>query len=107
MAVSVCSVPGCPALAQGPRCRRHEQSHQRQRNARRTEYRGDWPRFALAFRSSWVAQFGWLCAGYERDPHVVPVEVGLHVDHMGEKFSRDPTDYQCLCPQCNGAKGGR
>lgn len=55
----------------------------------------------------WVSQFGWLCAGYERDPHVVPPEVGLHVDHMGDKFSRDPGDYQCLCPSCNGSKGGR
>ena len=105
--VSVCSVPGCPGLANGPRCGRHERAHQRQRNARRPEYRGDWPKFAAWFRHGWVSQFGQLCAGYERDPHVVPGDVTLHVDHMGDKQSRDPKDYQCLCPSCNGAKGGR
>lgn len=53
-----------------------------------------------------VSRWGTLCVGYERDPHFVDRE-DLCLDHMGDKMSRDPDDYQVLCRSCNGAKGGR
>ena len=89
----------CPtqALAEPgkPRCASCEQQHQRQRNATRPQYRGDWPTIAKQTIAAYRAIYGDVCPGWQREPHEIP-----------------PSDWACdhdlgaLCIRCNGSKGG-
>lgn len=57
----------------------------------------------------WVATHGWICPGYQRDPH--PVQVGqLSADHIKPRslypeLMHEPSNYAILCLTCNKKKG--
>lgn len=68
-----------------------------------------WRDFAAARVREWVAEHGWLCPGWGRDPH--GVEPGsLTCDHPvalaagGELL---PDAAAVLCRSCNSRKGAR
>lgn len=60
---------------------------------------------------AWVAEHGWLCPGYKRDPHEVPPG-GLTGEHIVPRSVRpdlmhEPSNYTVLCSPCNSRKGNR
>jgi hypothetical protein len=65
------------------------------RNARRTQYQGDWPKRSKAAITAWRQANGDICPGWERSAHPI-----------------HPADWTCdhdvgpLCRPCNGRKGG-
>ena len=65
-----------------------------------------WRRLPRRFRAAWVAERGWVCAGFRRAPHAA---TELATDHI-VPVSEDPAlaftwaNLQCLCPSCNGRK---
>lgn len=74
-----------------------------------TEYRPLVPGERKAKRRAveeWVEGHGWVCPGYEREPHE---SHDLTADHVIPKASGgDPLGpYQVLCRSCNSRKGNR
>jgi 5-methylcytosine-specific restriction enzyme A len=58
-----------------------------------------------------VLQYGWICPGYECDPHPVPPG-GLVGDHhlphsKYPELAYEPSNYRALCSVCNSRKGNR
>jgi|GEM_PF-3473102 len=66
-----------------------------------------WRTLAKRTVEAWVARHGWVCPGWRRLAHAVPVG-GLACDHPdplalgGDPLPRQPG---VLCPSCNARKG--
>lgn len=96
-----CLTTGCPRLATtGSYCTHCTTTRNRQRNARRTHLNGDWPKVSRTVRDAWVAEHGWLCPGWQRDPHP---STDLTVDHITAGTRDD--GLAILCRSCNASKG--
>lgn len=112
----VCSVPGCPNLSTEGRCAIHRSELRAAEDAKRgtrTERGLDnrWLRLRDHKIREHVAAHGWVCPGWQRDPH--PVEPGqLSGDHIVARTAAperalDPSNVDVLCLSCNSAKGSR
>lgn len=91
----------CHRLAPSTYCDVCTRQRDAKRNARRTWYQGDWTTTSRRARAAWVAEHGWVCAGYQRDPHP---SRDLTVDHV---TARDDSELAVLCRSCNARKGAR
>lgn len=93
-APSVCAVPRCPDFAPAgkPRCEGHEAEYQRERNARRSHYRGAWRKTSERARQAqpWCSK----CGATE----------DLTADHVAARSLDAGVDV--LCRSCNTRKGG-
>lgn len=94
MAWTLCIDCGTPTPR--TRCPDCQRNHDHNRNARRTQYQGDWPKLSRQAREQWLATHGLVCPGWEVPTHPVNSIADLHLDHSGVP----------LCARCNGRKGG-
>ena len=83
----------CGTPTNGTRCPPCQQAKDRDRNARRPQYQGDWTRRSATTRAAWIAEHGMTCPGIGRPPH--PAR-SLTLDH---------TTGLVLCPSCNVKAG--
>lgn len=98
-----CLTQGCDQFATtGPYCTRCTAQRQANRNRRRTHLTGDWPALSRSIRDAWVEANGWVCPGWQRDPHP---STDLTVDHITPGTRDD--GLMVLCRPCNAAKGDR
>lgn len=96
-----CITTGCPHLASnGPRCTHCQRAADQQRNARRSHLHGDWTATSRKVRDAWVEANGWVCPGYQRDPHP---SRDLTTDHVTAGTRDD--GLSVLCRSCNASKG--
>jgi len=104
MARRPCIEGTCPRLAPpgATRCTTCEQTRQRDRNARRTHYQGDWPRISRTAIAAHRAQHGDRCPGYQRPPHPASDLTADHVDPRSLAAG-----VTVLCRSCNASKGSR
>lgn len=89
-----CAQPGCPELVSiaCPRCPKHEQEYQRERNRRRTHYKGQWRKTSQAARRA--QPFCSRCGA----------TADLTADHVQARSLDAGVDV--LCRSCNTRKGG-
>jgi hypothetical protein len=90
-----CLTCGQPT-ASGSRCPTCEADRQRRRNARRPQYRGNWPKVSRAAIVAHVAAHGWVCPGYGVSAHA---STDLTADHQHDH------SVAVLCRSCNGRRG--
>jgi 5-methylcytosine-specific restriction endonuclease McrA len=101
----------CRVLTQGVRCPTHATAYERARTQGKRERR---PRVAAedARRAqtvaTHVAEYGWLCPGWQRPPHEVG-EGELTADHVVAVAAGGREDGQLgvLCRSCNSSKQDR
>ncbi len=98
-----CIEPNCPNLTTSTRCPTHERQRQRQRNARRTHYHGDWPKTRAAILTAWRAQHGDVCPGDEH--HAAHPCHDLTVDHVVARSTAG--GLTVVCRSANSSKGAR
>lgn len=104
MAPRTCIV--CGALCKGSRCNVH-----RTRSDSRASGQLDRRHKAITavVISKWVAEHGWVCPGWQRPEHEVPVGY-LTGDHIIPRALRpdlahEISNYGVLCQVCNSKKG--
>ena len=83
----------CGTPTNGTRCPPCQQTKDRDRNTRRTQYHGTWTRRSAQARAAWIAEHGMTCPGIDTPPHPTPT---LTLDH---------TTGLVLCPSCNVKAG--
>ncbi|MBO0881221.1 MAG: HNH endonuclease [Mycobacterium sp.] len=107
MARKPCLVCGTPSDVS--RCPAHQPRHElsaHQRGLGRAHRKTT----ALVI-AQWVTAHGWICPGWECEPHPVPPG-GLTGDHIRPRsthphLANDPANYAVLCGPCNTRKGAR
>jgi 5-methylcytosine-specific restriction protein A len=102
MARRPCLTPRCAGLAPPgqPRCTTCEQAHQRERNATRSHYHGDWAKLAREAVAAHRATHGDWCPGWRRPPHPA---TDLTADHIDPRSLA--AGIRILCRGCNSRRG--
>jgi len=100
----------CGVLAGRTRCANCQRIYERNRPQRPTNQTRDWVerQRRAAFVRNWLATYGPICPGWQRDPHRIDAG-SLTADHV-ESVARggDPSGpLTVLCRPCNGAKSSR
>ena len=61
--------------------------------------------------TDWVSRYGWVCPGFRRPAHAVPVGklTGEHIipRSIRPDLAYDLSNYSVLCGPCNSHKGNR
>ena len=106
MALRLCLVCGTPA--NGSRCPVHKL---RSDSRTKVPYGREHKAITARTIAAWVQQNGWVCPGFRRGWHPVPVGglEGEHIisRHLRPDLANDPSNYSVLCRRCNARKGAR
>lgn len=98
MSLRVCSTPGCGALVKPgvTRCKQHGEYSPTYRA--RQSSRAERTRRSDTV-SAWVAEHGWLCPGWNREPHESHDMTAAHV--TAAKDGGADGELSVLCRSCN------
>ena len=100
----------CGVLAGRTRCWNCQRTYERNRPQRPTNLTRDWAerQRRAATVHNWLATYGPVCPGWQREPHTVNPE-SLTADHIDSiaQGGNPSGSLTVLCRPCNGAKSAR
>jgi Restriction endonuclease len=103
----------CSRLTANPsRCDVHQREAERERGRQRGSstargYGAAWRRLRAELIGKWVAEYGYVCPGWQRPSHTARELTLDHVIPLSKGGASHPDNLRVLCKSCNSAKRDR